>query len=336
MLNFFKRKNKSSDAIIDSNNTLETKEENKSDNSINNIGWYDRLKQGLARTKNNFGKKLLGVFGGGKIDSNLYEELEDILLSSDVGVNATEYLLNKVQEEVTIKGLKDAIELKQVLKNNMYHLVKNIEEPLVISQTPHVIMFVGINGAGKTTSIGKIAQYFQDMGKTVMLGAGDRFRAAACEQLIEWGNRNNVTVISQKNGDSAAVCYDAVKSAIANKVDVLLLDTAGRLPTQLNLMEEIKKVKRVITKSLSRQPDEVILVLDANLGQNGLNQVKAFHDALNINGLVMTKLDGTAKGGIVCAIAKDCPIKLRFIGVGEKIDDLRPFSANDYIDILFD
>jgi len=336
VLNFFKRKNKSSDAIIDSNNTLETKEENKSDNSINNIGWYDRLKQGLARTKNNFGKKLLGVFGGGKIDSNLYEELEDILLSSDVGVNATEYLLNKVQEEVTIKGLKDAIELKQVLKNNMYHLVKNIEEPLVISQTPHVIMFVGINGAGKTTSIGKIAQYFQDMGKTVMLGAGDRFRAAACEQLIEWGNRNNVTVISQKNGDSAAVCYDAVKSAIANKVDVLLLDTAGRLPTQLNLMEEIKKVKRVITKSLSRQPDEVILVLDANLGQNGLNQVKAFHDALNINGLVMTKLDGTAKGGIVCAIAKDCPIKLRFIGVGEKIDDLRPFSANDYIDILFD
>jgi fused signal recognition particle receptor len=336
VLNFFKRKNKSSDAIIDSNNTLETKEENKSDNSINNIGWYDRLKQGLARTKNNFGKKLLGVFGGGKIDSNLYEELEDILLSSDVGVNATEYLLNKVQEEVTIKGLKDAIELKQVLKNNMYHLVKNIEEPLVISQTPHVIMFVGINGAGKTTSIGKIAKYFQDMGKTVMLGAGDTFRAAACEQLIEWGNRNNVTVISQKNGDSAAVCYDAVKSAIANKVDVLLLDTAGRLPTQLNLMEEIKKVKRVITKSLSRQPDEVILVLDANIGQNGLNQVKAFHDALNINGLVMTKLDGTAKGGIVCAIAKDCPIKLRFIGVGEKIDDLRPFSANDYIDILFD
>lgn len=299
--------------------------------------WFGKLKQGLAKTRNTLGKKLLGIFGSGKIDDNLYEELENILISSDVGFSATEYLLKKVQDDVSIKGLKDSFELKSVLKTNMLDLIKGIEKPLEITnQLPYVIMFVGINGAGKTTSIGKLAKYFQNQGKTIMLGAGDTFRAAACEQLIEWGNRNNVTVISQKNGDSAAVCYDAVKSAIANKVDVLLLDTAGRLPTQLNLMEEIKKVKRVINKSLEREPNEIILVLDANIGQNALNQVKAFNDALGLTGLVLTKLDGTAKGGIICAIAKECPVALRFVGVGEGIDDLRPFNAHDYINALFE
>ena len=343
MLNFFKRKSLSTDNNVKTEaEFVDIRNENNQiyQQSIDNTaksGWFHRLKQGLAKTRDNLGKKLLAVFGGGKIDDSLYGELESILISSDVGVSATDYLLKRVQDDVSLKGLKVSNELKEVLKNNMLQLVSSIEEPLVIDdKSPYVIMLVGINGAGKTTSIGKLAKYFQDQGKSVMLGAGDTFRAAACEQLIEWGNRNNVTVISQKNGDSAAVCYDAVKSAIANKIDVLLLDTAGRLPTQLNLMEEIKKIKRVITKSLEREPNEIILVLDANIGQNALNQVKAFNDALGLSGLVLTKLDGTAKGGIICAIARECPVKLRFIGVGEKIDDLRPFSADDYINILFE
>jgi fused signal recognition particle receptor len=195
-------------------------------------------------------------------------------------------------------------------------------------------MMVGVNGAGKTTSIGKLAHYFQQQGKSVMLAAGDTFRAAAREQLIEWGKRNNVTVIAQQSGDSAAVCYDAIQAAIARKIDVVLADTAGRLPTQLNLMEEIKKVKRVIAKALPDAPHEVMLVLDATIGQNALNQVRAFDDALALSGLVLTKLDGTAKGGVICAIAKERAIPLRFIGVGESIDDLRPFQAADYVEAL--
>jgi fused signal recognition particle receptor len=197
-------------------------------------------------------------------------------------------------------------------------------------------MLVGVNGAGKTTSIGKLAKYFQVQGKSVMLAAGDTFRAAAREQLMLWGERNNVTVVSQQSGDSAAVCFDAINSAIANKIDVVLADTAGRLPTQLNLMEEIKKVKRIINKALPNAPHEILLVLDSNIGQNGLNQVKAFDDALNLTGLVLTKLDGTAKGGVICAIARERPIPLRFIGVGEAIDDLRPFNSIDYVNALVD
>jgi fused signal recognition particle receptor len=203
-------------------------------------------------------------------------------------------------------------------------------------QKPFVIMLVGVNGAGKTTSIGKLAKYFQGQGKSVLLAAGDTFRAAAREQLLEWGKRNNVTVISQQKGDSAAVCFDAVNSAIANQIDVVLVDTAGRLPTQLNLMAEIQKVKRVIGKALNGAPHEVLLVLDSNIGQNALNQVKVFDNALKLTGLILTKLDGTAKGGVICAISSVRPVPLRYIGVGEGIDDLRPFDAKSYVDALFD
>lgn len=301
------------------------------------LSWVQRLKNGLAKTRDNFGKKLLGVFGAGKIDAAVYEELEEVLLSSDVGVSATKYLLDLIQKKVSLKGLKDKSELKNVLKDSMVELLIPIEKALEVNtHKPFIIMLVGVNGAGKTTSIGKLAKYFQKEGKSVMLAAGDTFRAAAREQLITWGERNNVTVVSQQSGDSAAVCFDAINSAIANKIDVVLADTAGRLPTQLNLMEEIKKVKRVINKAQANAPHEILLVLDSNIGQNGLNQVRAFDDALGLTGLVLTKLDGTAKGGVICAIARERPIPLRFIGVGEAIDDLRPFNAVDYVDALVD
>lgn len=304
---------------------------------LRKMSWTERLKRGLSKTRDAFGKKLLGVFGGGKIDEDLYEELESILLTSDVGVMATTHLLDDVRDKVSLRGLKDGQELKGALKDSLLDLVKPLEQPLDTREhTPFVIMMVGVNGAGKTTSIGKLAKYFQQQGNSVILAAGDTFRAAAREQLMEWGERNNVTVVAQQSGDSAAVCYDAIQSAVAKKIDIVLADTAGRLPTQLNLMEEIKKVKRVITKALPDAPHEIMLVLDANIGQNALNQVKAFDDALGLTGLVLTKLDGTAKGGVICAIAKERPIPLRFIGVGESIDDLRPFTANDYVDALLD
>lgn len=304
---------------------------------LRKLSWTERLKKGLSKTRDALGKKLLGVFGGGKIDDDLYDELESILLTSDVGVPATMHLLDGVRDKVSLRGLKDSTELKSALHDSLTELITPIEKPLnTDGHRPFVVMMVGVNGAGKTTSIGKLAKYFQQQGKSVMLAAGDTFRAAAREQLIEWGNRNNVTVIAQQSGDSAAVCFDAIQSAIAKKIDVVLADTAGRLPTQLNLMEEIKKVKRVITKALPDAPHEVMLVLDANIGQNALNQVRAFDDALGLTGLVLTKLDGTAKGGVICAIAKERPIPLRFIGVGESIDDLRPFVAKDYVDALLD
>ncbi|MBQ9725056.1 MAG: signal recognition particle-docking protein FtsY [Neisseriaceae bacterium] len=300
-------------------------------------GWFSRLKQGLTKSRDKLGKSLATVFGGGQIDEDLYEELETVLLTSDMGVEATERLLSDVRKRDTLKGLKDASELKQALKEALRELLQPLEQPLVLPEKrdePFVIMMAGVNGAGKTTSIGKLAKLYQSENRSVLLAAGDTFRAAAREQLIEWGNRNDVTVISQEKGESAAVCFDAVEAAKARKIDIVLADTAGRLPTQLHLMEEIKKVKRVLQKSMPDAPHEILLVLDANIGQNAVNQVVAFDDALGLTGLVLTKLDGTAKGGVIAALAAVRPIPVRYIGVGESIDDLRPFVARDFVDAL--
>jgi fused signal recognition particle receptor len=265
-----------------------------------------------------------------------------VLLTSDVGVGATEYLIENLRARARREGYAEAIQLREALGSLLLELLRPIARPLDVSgHRPFVIMLAGVNGAGKTTSIGKLAHYYQQQGRKVLLAAGDTFRAAAREQLIAWGERNNVTVVAPTSGDAAAVIYDAVNAAAARGIDVVLADTAGRLPTQLHLMEEIRKVKRVIDKALPGAPHEVLLVLDANTGQNALAQVKAFDDALGVTGLVMTKLDGTAKGGVIAAIAHTRarahpgePIPLRFIGVGEGIDDLRPFDAEDFVAAL--
>ena len=302
-------------------------------------GWAQRLKSGLART----GGQLSALFKrGGKIDDELYEELETILITADVGMDATLFLLAELRHQVKTQHLVDAGQLKEALAHSLLKLLKPLAQPLETgTHKPFVIMLAGVNGAGKTTSIGKLAKYFQGQGKSVLLAAGDTFRAAAREQLMEWGARNNVTVIAQQSGDPAAVIYDAVQAAQARNIDVVLADTAGRLSTQAHLMEEIKKIKRVIAKALPDAPHEVLLVLDANTGQNALSQVKAFDQALGVTGLVLTKLDGTAKGGVIAAIAhtyrdRTHPIPIRFIGVGEGLDDLRPFVAEDFVAALLE
>ena len=301
------------------------------------LSWSERLKVGLAKTRDRLGKSLAGLFGGGQIDEDLYEELESVLLTADMGVDATQHLLDDVRNRVSLAGLKNGSELKGALQSSLTDLINPLQKPLDIStHKPFILMVAGVNGAGKTTSIGKLAKYFQGQGLSVLLAAGDTFRAAAREQLVVWGERNGVQVIAQDGGDSAAVAFDAVNAAKARGIDVVIVDTAGRLPTQLHLMEEIKKVKRVVQKADPTGPHEIMLVLDANNGQNALSQVKSFDDALGLTGLILTKLDGTAKGGIIAAIAKQRPIPLRFIGVGESIDDLRPFIAKDYVDALFD
>jgi len=294
--------------------------------------WGERLKKGLARTRAQIG----GLFGGGKIDAALYEELETALLSSDTGVPATLFLLDSLRQQVKKNALSERAQLKAALQTALCALLAPLEEPLVVAgHKPFIIMLAGVNGAGKTTSIGKLAKYFQAQGKSVLLAAGDTFRAAAREQLAIWGERNEIAVIAQQGGDPAAVIFDAIQAARARNIDIVLADTAGRLPTQLHLMEEIRKVKRVIAKADASAPHEVLLVLDANTGQNALNQVKAFDDALGLTGLVLTKLDGTAKGGVIAAIARERPVPIRFIGVGEGIDDLRPFQAQDFAAALF-
>ncbi len=305
--------------------------------------WIARLKSGLART----GGQLTDLFArGGRIDDDLYEELETILVGADVGIDATRALLAELRHQVKEQHLSETADLKAALAHSLLKLLKPLAQPLQAGTTkPFVIMMVGVNGAGKTTSIGKLAKYLQGQGLSVMLAAGDTFRAAAPEQLMVWGERNNVTVIAQQSGDPAAVIYDAVHAAQARNIDVVLADTAGRLTTQAHLMEEIKKVKRVIAKALPATPaspgapHEVLLVLDANTGQNALSQVKAFDQALDVTGLILTKLDGTAKGGVIAAIAhahrdRGHTIPLRFIGVGEGLDDLRPFVAEDFVAAL--
>jgi fused signal recognition particle receptor len=294
--------------------------------------WLTRLTGGLARTG---GQLTALLVPGGRIDEDLYEELETILITADVGMDATRLLLADVRRHVKEERLTEAGKLKEALALALLKLLQPLARPLETgAHKPFVIMLCGVNGAGKTTSIGKLAKHFQNQGKSVLLAAGDTFRAAAREQLMEWGKRNDVTVIAQQGGDAAAVIYDAVQAAQARGIDVVLADTAERLTTQAHLMEEIKKVKRVIAKAMPEAPHEVLLVLDANTGQNALSQVKAFDDALQVSGLVLTKLDGTAKGGVIAAIAKAHPIPVRFIGVGEGLDDLRPFVAEDFVAAL--
>ncbi|MGA8881365.1 MAG: signal recognition particle-docking protein FtsY [Azonexus sp.] len=299
--------------------------------------WRDRLFKGLAKTRAQWGGKFKGMFSRGKVDDQLLEELETLLLTSDVGIEATNHLLAELVKAARRDKIDTPEGIQKTLANVLHETLLPLEQPLDVSgHKPFVIMIAGVNGAGKTTSIGKLAKYFQTQGKSVLLAAGDTFRAAAREQLETWGRRNNVTVIAQDNGDPAAVVFDAISAAKARGIDIVLADTAGRLPTQMHLMDEIAKVRRVIQKIDPTGPHETLLVLDANIGQNALQQVKAFDKAIEVSGLVLTKLDGTAKGGVVMGIARQCPKPIRFIGVGEQIDDLRPFSARDFVDALFE
>jgi fused signal recognition particle receptor len=306
--------------------------------------WLERLKTGLAKT----GSGITTLFVGAKVDEALFEELESALVMADAGVDATRYLMDRLRAVARKESIEDGSELKAALARLLTELLQPLEKlldtnrPAGAAQTPFVIMMVGVNGAGKTTSVGKLAKFLQAQGRTVMLAAGDTFRAAAREQLVVWGERNGIAVIAQESGDPAAVVFDAVAAATARQIDVLIADTAGRLQTQLHLMDELKKVKRVIGKAPglagAAQPREVLLVIDGNTGQNAIAQVRAFDAAVGLTGLIVTKLDGTAKGGVLAAIAllrKDAPpIPVYFIGVGEGLDDLQPFVASQFVAAL--
>lgn len=294
-------------------------------------GWLDRLKAGLRKT----GSSIATVFTGTQIDDALYEELEEALLMADTGVKATQHLLEDLKRRVKETKTTDPAAVKGLLADALAELLRPLEKALVIGEhTPTVIMVAGVNGAGKTTSIGKLTKHLANEGASVLLAAADTFRAAAREQLGVWADRNTVEIVSQEGGDPAAVSFDAVTAGKARGKDVVLVDTAGRLPTQLHLMEELKKIKRVVTKADGTAPHEVLLVIDGNTGQNALAQVRAFDDALQLTGLVVTKLDGTAKGGVLAAIAQERPIPVYFIGVGEKLEDLETFNAREFAQAL--
>jgi fused signal recognition particle receptor len=301
-------------------------------------GLFGRLKSGLSRTSNKLTEGFASLVLGRKtIDDELLEELETQLLTADLGVDATSRIIDDLTQRVARKQLGDVEALFNAMRDDMVNILEPSAKPLVIpaKQGPFVILMVGINGVGKTTTIGKLAKQFQQEGKKVMLAAGDTFRAAAVEQLQVWGERNQIPVIAQPTGaDSASVIYDALEAAKARDVDILIADTAGRLHTQSNLMEELKKVKRVMAKVDETAPHEVMLVVDAGTGQNALQQAQQFDQAVGVTGITLTKLDGTAKGGIIFAIADKTGLPIRYIGVGEKIDDLRPFNANDFVDAL--
>ncbi|HDC4323833.1 signal recognition particle-docking protein FtsY [Aeromonas hydrophila] len=301
-------------------------------------GFFARLKRSLVRTRENIGSGFFGLFRGKKIDDELFEELETQLLTADLGVDTTSRIIEGLVQHADRKQLKDAEALYGLLKQDMGEMLVKVEQPLVIdtSKKPYVILMVGVNGVGKTTTIGKLAKQFQAEGKSVMLAAGDTFRAAAVEQLQVWGQRNNIPVIAQHTGaDSASVIYDAIEAARSRGADVLIADTAGRLQNKSNLMEELKKVVRVMKKLDDAAPHEIMLTLDAGTGQNALSQAKLFSEAVGLTGITLTKLDGTAKGGVIFAVADKFQIPIRYIGVGEGIDDLRPFVANDFIEALF-
>jgi fused signal recognition particle receptor len=297
----------------------------------------ERLRKTLSATRARLGGQISALLAPGRaIDDTLFEDLETVLLGSDVGVDATQFLVDATREGVRRTRSGNAQDVQDALRDALLALLLPLEQSLDVTQAkPFVILLAGVNGAGKTTSIGKLTKRLTSAGHSVLLAAGDTFRAAAEQQLKVWGERNDVTVVSQQGGDAAAVIYDAIQSAKAKGIDVVLADTAGRLPTQLHLMEELKKVKRVITKAMPDAPHEVLLVLDANTGQNAVNQFKAFDQALGVTGLVLAKLDGTAKGGAIAAIARHRSIPVRFVGTGEGIDDLRPFDARAFVEALF-
>ena len=359
MFNFFRRK-KPADQLIPEEMAIESTqktepliesdESNSEPNSSNNIpatepetqarpssdntsngGWFARLRKGLSKT----GTNLRHVFVGVRVDEALFESLEDALLMADVGVSATEQVMQTLRARVKKEKIEDAQDVQSALKHILVELLQPLEKVLdVESHHPLVLMVAGVNGAGKTTSIGKLTHHLQAMDKKIILAAGDTFRAAAREQLAVWGERNNVTVIAQESGDPAAVVFDAIASAQAKNLDVVIADTAGRLPTQLHLMDELKKVKRVAGKAMEGAPHEVILVLDGNMGQNALAQVKAFDEAVGLTGLIITKLDGTAKGGVLAALAVERKIPVYFIGVGEGVHDLQTFDATEFVEAL--
>ena len=310
------------------------------DNSPEEKSWLSRLKSGLSRTHQQLASGLGELFLGGRaIDDELLEEIETSLLMADVGIEATQEIIQSLTEQVARKQLSDSEALYQALRSQLISLLQTTSKPLTIPEqdTPYSILVVGVNGAGKTTTIGKLAKHLLNAGEKVLLAAGDTFRAAAVEQLQTWGERNGVTVIAQQQGsDCAAVVFDAMQAASARKVDVIIADTAGRLQTQSHLMDELKKVKRVMGKHDPKAPQEVMLVLDASTGQNALVQAKQFHEAVAVTGITLTKLDGTAKGGIVFAIAKQLKIPIRFIGVGEGVDDLQVFDAETFVDALLE
>ncbi|WP_410742035.1 signal recognition particle-docking protein FtsY [Citrobacter portucalensis] len=300
-------------------------------------GFFARLKRSLLKTKENLGSGFISLFRGKKIDDDLFEELEEQLLIADVGVETTRKIIANLTEGASRKQLKDAEALYGLLKEEMGEILAKVDEPLnVDGKTPFVILMVGVNGVGKTTTIGKLARQFEQQGKSVMLAAGDTFRAAAVEQLQVWGQRNNIPVIAQHTGaDSASVIFDAIQAAKARNVDVLIADTAGRLQNKSHLMEELKKIVRVMKKLDEDAPHEVMLTIDASTGQNAISQAKLFHEAVGLTGITLTKLDGTAKGGVIFSVADQFGIPIRYIGVGERIEDLRPFKADDFIEALF-
>lgn len=345
MFSFLRKKGQESTQNDESQleQTVDTSVETHSDHAAEittRPGVFARLKTQLSKTRKVLNDGLADlVLGKKEIDQDLLDELEMLLLTADVGMDATDQIIQNLTQQVSRKELKDPQALIDSLKIQLRSMLEPVSQPLSLAKSdkPFVILMVGVNGVGKTTTIGKLAKKFQQEGKSVMLAAGDTFRAAAVEQLQTWGERNQVPVIAQGTGsDSAAVIFDAIQSAQARKIDVLIADTAGRLHTQSNLMEELKKVKRVMSKVDQSAPHEVMLVLDATTGQNALNQAKQFHDAMGLTGLVISKLDGTAKGGIVFSLAQQLGIPVRFIGVGEAIDDLRVFNANEFTDALFE
>lgn len=300
-------------------------------------GFFARLKRSLLKTKENLGSGFISLFRGKKIDDDLFEELEEQLLIADVGVETTRKIITNLTEGATRKQLRDAEALYGLLKEEMGEILAKVDEPLnVEGKAPFVILMVGVNGVGKTTTIGKLARQFEQQGKSVMLAAGDTFRAAAVEQLQVWGQRNNIPVIAQHTGaDSASVIFDAIQAAKARNIDVLIADTAGRLQNKSHLMEELKKIVRVMKKLDVEAPHEVMLTIDASTGQNAVSQAKLFHEAVGLTGITLTKLDGTAKGGVIFSVADQFGIPIRYIGVGERIEDLRPFKADDFIEALF-